>query len=91
MTDKLYLYNIVVMANIKHVVLAGTATVGPKGQVVIPVEVREKMNIAPGDKLVVLYVEDKKSVAFITEHQAQRMIDQMGERLGSIHNILKGE
>ena len=31
--------------SIKKIQLAGTATVGPKGQVVIPAEVREKMAI----------------------------------------------
>lgn len=63
----------------KHIRLEGTVTVGPKGQVVIPVEVRERMGIQPGDKLVVLYLEEKQSVAFITERQAQRYVIEMGE------------
>ena len=32
----------------------GTATVGDRGQVVIPAEARKKFNINPGDKLLVL-------------------------------------
>ena len=64
----------------KNIHLMGTVTVGPKGQVVIPSEVREGMGIAPGDKLVALYLEDKKSVAFITERQAQVFVDKMGEQ-----------
>ncbi|NCU30424.1 AbrB/MazE/SpoVT family DNA-binding domain-containing protein [Candidatus Saccharibacteria bacterium] len=64
----------------KHVKLAGTVTVGPKGQVVIPSEVREKMRIKPGDKLVALYFDEKKSIAFITEEQAQEYVVQMGNR-----------
>ena len=44
----------------KHIQLMGTVTVGPKGQVVIPVEVREGMGITPGDKLIALYFDEKK-------------------------------
>ncbi|QQR52599.1 AbrB/MazE/SpoVT family DNA-binding domain-containing protein [bacterium] len=39
--------------------LAGTVSVGPKGQVVIPAEVRELMHIQTGDKLIALYVTAK--------------------------------
>lgn len=38
------------------------------------------MRIAPGDKLVALYVEEKQSICFITEDQAQKFIDKMGEQ-----------
>ena len=44
----------------KHIQLMGTVTVGPKGQVVIPVEVREGMGITPGDQLIALYFDEKK-------------------------------
>ena len=43
----------------KHIQLMGTVSVGPKGQVVIPVEVREGMGITPGDKLIALYFDEK--------------------------------
>lgn len=75
------LYNMLYMTNFhKNIHLAGTVTVGPKGQVVVPAEVREGMNIKPGDKLVALYFDDKKSVAFITEEQAQSYVQKMGEK-----------
>jgi AbrB family looped-hinge helix DNA binding protein len=64
----------------KNIHLVGTVTVGPKGQVVIPSEVRESMGINPGDKLVALYLDEKKSVAFITERQAQEFVIKMGEQ-----------
>lgn len=44
-------------------------TVGPKGQVVIPVELREELNIKPGDSVVVerqgdgLKITTRKAVA----------------------------
>ncbi len=75
----------------KHISLAGTATVGPKGQVVIPADVREKMGVKPGDKLIALYVEDKKAIGFITEQQAQTMIDRMGSQLDAIQETLTKE
>lgn len=70
--------------------LAGTATVGPKGQVVIPADVREKMNIKPGDKLIALYSDSKKAIGFISESCAQSMIDTMGERLTELQSIVTG-
>lgn len=74
------LYNMLYMTNFnKSIHLVGTVRVGPKGQVVIPAEVRESMNIMPGDKLIALCFDDKKSVAFITEGQAQRYVQKMGE------------
>ena len=74
------MYNMLYMTNFhKNIQLAGTVTVGPKGQVVIPANVREGMSIKSGDKLVALYFDDKKSVAFITEAQAQSYVQKMGE------------
>lgn len=73
----------------KNIHLMGTVTVGPKGQVVIPVEVREGMGITAGDKLIALYFDEKKSVAFITEQQAQEYIEKMGEQFTAIKETLQ--
>ena len=73
----------------KHIQLAGTVTVGPKGQIVIPSEVRERMGIDPGDKLLALYFDGKKSVAFITEEQAQEYVVKMGEHYTHFSEELK--
>ncbi len=73
----------------KHIQLVGTVTVGPKGQVVVPSEVREQMGIVPGDKLVALYCAEKKSGAFITEAQAQDFVTKMGERYTQFKQTLE--
>lgn len=40
----------------------GSVKVGPKGQIVIPKEVREMFNIAPGDQLLLL-ADSQKGIA----------------------------
>ena len=68
----------------QRIELAGTVTLGPKGQVVIPADVREKMKIQPGDKLIALYVPDKKAIGFVTESAMQTLVDKMGKHLESL-------
>ncbi|MBC7746734.1 AbrB/MazE/SpoVT family DNA-binding domain-containing protein [Pedobacter sp.] len=68
--------------------LLGTVTIGPKGQVVIPVEAREKMGLNPGDKLVALYVTEKKSVAFVPESQLESIIEKMATHIGVLKDVL---
>lgn len=70
----------------ENVQLAGTVTLGPKGQVVIPVEVREQMSVAPGDKLVALYMPDTKAIGFVTESAMQSIIDRMGSHVDALKN-----
>jgi AbrB family looped-hinge helix DNA binding protein len=77
------------MEHEKHFSLVGTATVGPKGQVVIPVEVRESLSIKTGDKLVVLRVHGKDAVVFITESQAQVMVDHLGKQVDGLRSALE--
>lgn len=72
----------------KNIRLVGTVTIGPKGQVVIPVEAREKMGVQPGDKLIALYLDDHKTVSFVTEKEMQTIIDRMGAHLTNINNEL---
>ncbi|MFZ1812359.1 MAG: AbrB/MazE/SpoVT family DNA-binding domain-containing protein [Candidatus Saccharimonadales bacterium] len=70
-----------------HIELVGTVTLGPKGQVVIPVEARERMGVAPGDKLIALYVPDNNAIGFVSEESMRSVI----ERMGSHVEALKGK
>lgn len=85
------LYNMLYMTEVKKecpVQLLGTVTIGPKGQVVIPAEARHLMNVAPGDKLVALYINKKQSVAFVPENELQALIDKMSHRFDTLKDIL---
>lgn len=64
--------------NKKHFELVGTMRLGPKGQVVIPADIRDAMQIRPGDKLVALYVRERNAISFLPESNLQALIDQMG-------------
>ncbi|MBP7760203.1 AbrB/MazE/SpoVT family DNA-binding domain-containing protein [Candidatus Saccharibacteria bacterium] len=69
-----------------NIQLAGTVTLGPKGQVVIPVEARDQMGIEPGDKLVALYMPDTKAIGFVSEESMQSIIDHMGSHVDALRN-----
>jgi len=62
---------------------AGSVTVGPKGQVVIPVEAREALNIKSGDKLIAIYSKDEsqKAVGFLTEAAIEDMLQKMDQHV----------
>lgn len=73
----------------KGISLVGTATIGPKGQVVIPVEAREKMGVQPGDKVIALFMDDHKTVAFVSEDEMQAIINKMGAHLTHMSDSFK--
>lgn len=70
-----------------HIELAGRVTIGPRGQVVIPADVREKLGLKTGDHMLALFIPDSDAVAFVHESKLQALIDQAG---GSITGALKG-
>jgi AbrB family looped-hinge helix DNA binding protein len=69
--------------------LFGTATVGTKGQVVIPADAREALGIKPGDRLYVVGSEDKQFVGFIKEDQLRKMIEHLTDNVANIQSLLK--
>lgn len=68
--------------------LYGTATVGTKGQVVIPADAREALNIHPGDRLYVVGSKSRQWVGLIKEEQLREMLAHLTDNIEQYKDIL---
>jgi AbrB family looped-hinge helix DNA binding protein len=66
----------------------GSTTVGEKGQVVIPQEVREQMKLNKGDKLLVFGMGDEM-VAFAKLAHFEKFEKHLSGQLEDIRKIIK--
>jgi AbrB family looped-hinge helix DNA binding protein len=68
--------------------LYGTATVGTKGQVVIPADAREELSIQPGDKLYVVGSKKGQFVGLIKEEQLRKMVERLTDDVDQLRMFL---
>ena len=68
--------------------LYGTATVGTKGQVVIPADAREELSIKTGDRLYVVGSEKGKFVGFIKEEQLREIVNHLTKDIDQLKTLL---
>ncbi|MFA5917361.1 MAG: AbrB/MazE/SpoVT family DNA-binding domain-containing protein [Candidatus Gracilibacteria bacterium] len=54
--------------------LYGTTNIGPKGQIVIPKEIRDKLNLNPGDSITIL-LKDDKYVGLVKNQDVRELIE----------------
>lgn len=66
----------------------GSATVGAKGQTVIPAEARKAMDLKEGDKLLVFRI-GCDMVAFSKLSQMERFATHLSKKLSSVKTALK--
>lgn len=57
----------------------GSATVGERGQIVIPMDARKSLSIKPGDKLMVFAKSDM--IGLIPMEEFSQMLDKMSEAI----------
>ena len=69
--------------------LFGTATVGTKGQVVIPADARDELGIASGDRLYVVGTIEKKWVGFIKEEQFRELLNHLTDDIEQYKDLIK--
>ena len=68
--------------------LYGTATVGTKGQVVIPADAREELEIQTGDRLYVVGSSERKWIGFIKEEQLRELIEHITDNVENYKQLL---
>lgn len=69
--------------------LYGTATIGTKGQVVIPAEAREELGMKPGDRLYVINAMHDGGVVFLKEEMLEDMVEQMAKHIEGFREFKK--
>ena len=77
------------MAQIHNKKLYGTATVGTKGQVVIPAEARSELGIASGDRLYVIGSPDKGFLGFLKEEALDSIMQHLSEQIENFRELKK--
>lgn len=71
--------------------LFGTATVGTKGQVVIPADARETFDIKPGDRLYVVGSEKAQWIGFLKEDQLRQMVESLTDNIEQYRSYLTNQ
>lgn len=69
--------------------LYGTATVGTKGQIVIPADAREELNIQPGDRLYVLGSMHASGIVLLKEDMIEDIVEKMSAQIEGFHEAKK--
>ncbi len=68
--------------------LYGTATVGTKGQVVIPADARDELGIQAGDRLYVVGSCERKWIGFIKEEQFREILEHITDNVENYKQLL---
>jgi AbrB family looped-hinge helix DNA binding protein len=66
----------------------GTATIGTKGQIVIPADARENLNLQPGDKVVVIGIKERGMVGICKLESVEQMFAQMSAHLETMRQVI---
>lgn len=63
------------------------ATVGTKGQIVIPQEIRDELKIEPGDRILVL-TRGQCMAAIVPMSKAQKLLEKMSAEFDELKNLV---
>jgi len=67
----------------------GTAVLGPRGQLVIPMEARKELGIDTGNKLLVFGHFGGRGLIFIKAEAAEELLNIMSSRLDEVAKLVK--
>ena len=74
--------------SIKDITFFGTTTIGERGQVVIPAEIRKKLKIKNGGKFIV-FLAPTGAVVFIPVRQFGKMVSEFDKKLAKFKKLGK--
>jgi AbrB family looped-hinge helix DNA binding protein len=63
--------------------IVGTATLNDKGQLVIPVEARNKLGLTPGSRIVIMSSSEKPALTLIKAEVLEAMVRDLTDALDS--------
>jgi bifunctional DNA-binding transcriptional regulator/antitoxin component of YhaV-PrlF toxin-antitoxin module len=67
----------------------GTAVLGPRGQLVVPVEARKELGVDTGDKLLVFGHFGGRGLMFIKVEAVEELVNVMSTRLDEAAKLIK--
>lgn len=67
----------------------GAAVLGPRGQVVIPVDARKELGIDAGSRLLVFGHFEGRGLVFIKAEAAEELLNVVASRLGELARLIK--
>jgi AbrB family looped-hinge helix DNA binding protein len=67
----------------------GSATIGTKGQIVIPAEAREALSFKEGDKVIVVNAPHGEGIMVLKTEIFERLIGTMQSKLSSVAESIK--
>jgi len=77
------------IATVHNKRLYGTATVGTKGQIVIPASAREELNIESGDRLYVVGTPHGGILCLLKEESLEKIMQSLVDDIESIRTLKK--
>jgi bifunctional DNA-binding transcriptional regulator/antitoxin component of YhaV-PrlF toxin-antitoxin module len=68
----------------------GTAVLGPRGQLVVPVEARKELGIDAGSKLLVFGHFEGQGLIFVKVEAAEELLNIVTSRLDELASLIRG-
>ena len=73
----------------KKTIFYGSATVGERGQIALPVKLRKEFNINKGDKLLVIGNPHHTNIMLINPEAMSSYLDFISENINKIKSTMK--
>jgi AbrB family looped-hinge helix DNA binding protein len=69
--------------------ILGTATLNEKGQIVIPVEARNSLDLSAGSRVVIMSSQDRPVLILVKAEEVEAMVNNLSNALNSDEQIVK--